>query len=221
MNATALVRTPRSRFATVRYWRPSLRLSVGMIAVAIVVAMAFVLAEIVADQLRRTAAAAAVHNVEAIVRGFVDPEVDDRSLALDASPQPRISAELDRLIVAGDIRVISIWSRDGRVVYSTEPDVHGRRFSIDDLVATAFSGTSASAYSVPGQHVDHRGTFADARDMLDIYVPIRGAVDGNPIGVYMVAQDARSITERVETTRRDVFVIALATASALFVENAF
>ena len=48
-------------------------------------------------------------------------------------------------------------------------------------------------------------------------MPIRGLVDGDPIGVYDVEQDARPIEDRVDATRRDVFVLALAAASVLLV----
>jgi diguanylate cyclase (GGDEF)-like protein/PAS domain S-box-containing protein len=178
--------------------------------------MAVVLAEVVAGHLRSTAANGAVHNVEAIVRGYVDPQVDEADLALEGVPGPGMSAELERLIVSGDIRVISIWSRDGRIVYSTAPELRGRRFSIDGMVTTAFLGTSASSYAADDPTRTPDGTAARGQ-MLDIYVPIRGLVDGDPIGVYVVEQDARPIEERVATTRRDVFLLALAAASVLAV----
>ncbi|MEX2547254.1 MAG: EAL domain-containing protein [Chloroflexota bacterium] len=202
---------------SVRRWRPSLRLSVGLLAVAVVVGMAVVLAEVVAGHLRSIAADAAVHNVEAIVRGYVDPQVDEGSLALDALPEPGISDELERLIVAGDIRVISIWSRDARIVYSTAAELRGRRFSIDDLVARAFLGTSISAYAVNQDHSEGTPGPTDTQPVLQIFVPIRGLVDGDPIGVYEVEQDARPIEDRVETTRRDVFLLALAAATVLLI----
>jgi diguanylate cyclase (GGDEF)-like protein/PAS domain S-box-containing protein len=176
--------------------------------------MAVVLAEVVAGHLRSTAAGGAVHNVEAIVRGYVDPQVDETDLALESKPRPGMTAELERLIVSGDIRVISIWSRDGRIVYSTAPELRDRRFSIDDLVATAFAGTSASSYTAEDAGDESDGTAASGQT-LDIYVPIRGLVDGDPIGVYVVEQDARPIEDRVDTTRRDVFLLALAAASIL------
>ncbi len=202
---------------SIRLWRPSLRLYVGLLAVAVVVGMAIVLAEVVAGHLRNTAADAAVHNVEAIVRGYVDPQVDESSLALGALSESRISDELERLTLAGDIRVISIWSRDGRIVYSTDPELRGRRFSIDEHVARAFLGTSTSAYAADQAGPDGTLSTTDTGQMLEIFVPIRGLVDGDPIGVYDVGQDARPIEDRVDTTRRDVFLLALAAASVLLV----
>jgi diguanylate cyclase (GGDEF)-like protein/PAS domain S-box-containing protein len=200
---------------SLRSWRPSLRLLVAALAVAVVVSMAVAIAEIAASHLRQTAAEAAIHNVEAIVRGYVDPKLDEASLALGGEAQPEISAELERLTVSGDIRRISIWSRDGRIVYSTAPELRGERYSIGERLATAFLGTSISSYALPDADRLPPSPIAFAQPYLEIFVPIRGAVDGNPIGVYMADQDARPIEQRVEQTRRDVFLIALVAASLL------
>jgi len=196
-------------------WRPSLRLLVGALAVAVVVCMAVVVADIAAGHLRQTAAEAAVNSVEAIVRGYVDPKVDEESLALGGRAQPEISAELERITVAGDIRRISIWSRDGRVVYSTAGELRGQRFSIGNVLATAFLGKSISSYASADSTQLPSVKSAPSQQYLEIYVPIRGEVDGNPIGVYMADQDARPIEQRVEQTRRDVFLVALVVASLL------
>ena len=50
---------------------------------------------------------------------------------------------------------------------------------------------------------------------LELFVPIRGAVDGNPIGVYDVYQDARLIEQRIDATRSGVFVVAVVASSLL------
>lgn len=217
MIRSAPLRTVRLAVQSVHFWRPSLRLSVAALAVAVVVCMAVVVADIAAGHLRQTAAEAAVHNVEAIVRGYVDPKVDEAGLALGGEAQPEISAELERLTVSGDIRRISIWSRDGRIVYSTAPELRGHRFSIGELLATAFLGTSISSYDSPDGPQLPSSPNGRSQQYLEIYVPIRGTVDGRPIGVYMADHDARPIEERVEETRRDVFLVALVAASLLLV----
>ena len=220
MISAARLRTISLSVPRLRAWRPSLRLVVGSLTVIVVVAMAVAVAEIAASHLRQTAADAAVHSVEAIVRGYVDPKLDEHSLALDGLAQPEISAELERITVAGHIRTISIWSRDGRIVYSTVPELRGQRFSIDDRLASAFVGSSLSSYGHgPGAGARPASPLAPAlpEHYLEIYVPIRGAVDGNPIGVYVAHQDARPIEVRVEQTRRDVFLVALIVASFMLI----
>jgi diguanylate cyclase (GGDEF)-like protein/PAS domain S-box-containing protein len=211
-----LISAPRRlRLAAPRRWKAGFTAPVAVLVIGVVVGMAVVVAEISAGQLRQTAADAAVHQVEAIVRGYVDPTITEETLALDAVADPEIGAELERLSISGDIREISMWSRDGRIVYSSSELLRGRRFSIGNLVATAFQGVSTSAYGPADAALLPGHTKGQLN--IEIYVPIRGSVDGNPIGVYMVEQDARPIYGRVETTRQQVFWVALGAASVVLV----
>ena len=203
-------RTLRDRAQEVRAWRPGLRFSVAGLALLVVVAMAAVVSELAARQLRQTAAESALANAEAIVRGFVDPTVHEENLLLDSAVDPAIQAQLLRLTASSEIRRINIWSRDGRIVYSSAADVRGRRFSIDNAVATAFLGDSVSRFSQTTAQGDLPGSY------LQIFVPIRGNIDGHPIGVYDVYQDARPIDRRVDATRTEVFLAAMVASSLLF-----
>ncbi|HEY7600776.1 MAG TPA: PAS domain S-box protein, partial [Candidatus Limnocylindrales bacterium] len=207
-------RQRRATPLTLATLRPSLRLWVAGLAVAVVVLMALVVSEVVATRMRGTAADAAVQNVETIVRGYVDPQVSEGDLDLGAPGNEAIAEALERITASGDIRQVSIWSRDGRIVYSTEAELAGRRFSVGELLATAFGGTSVSAYQASGE-MSRIQADADVAHYLEIYVPIRGTTDGNPIGVYTVIQDAHPIELQVEVTRGDVFLIALGAASTL------
>ncbi len=204
-----LRRTREEHEQDLRTWRPGLRFAVGALALLVVVAMAAVVSELAARQLRQTAAESALDNVEGIVRAFIDPTVQEESLLLDSATDPDIQAQLQRL-ASGEIRRINIWSRDGRIVYSSEASIRGRRFSIDSEVATAFLGDSVSRFSDSARLGDLPGSY------LEIFVPIRGTVDGHPIGVYDVYQDARPIDQRVASTRTEVFLVAMVASSVLF-----
>ena len=202
--------------AVLARWRPGLRTVVVAPAIAIVVAMAIFVSNGTADELRRIATNSAVHSVEAIVRGYVDPVLDASSLDLDTPRDPAIDAQLERLTASGEIRRIDVWSRDGRIVYSSDPAVRGRPGSIGPLLASAYSGVSVANYAAaPADGTSTAsGTALPAR-YLELFVPIRGAVDGDPIGVYDVYQDARFIEERIDATRSGVFVAALVASSLL------
>ena len=188
---------------------------------AVIIGMAIVVSNSVADELRRSATDSAVHNVEAIVRGYLDPELGESSLDLDAPHDPAIDAQLERLTQSGEIRRISIWSRDGRIVYSNVEALRGRRFSIGPQIASAFAGDGVARY-VDSDGIGDRGGSdlgesqpAPGGHYLELLVPIRGSIDGNPIGVYDVYQDARSIELRIDATRTVVFVVAIVASSLL------
>jgi diguanylate cyclase (GGDEF)-like protein/PAS domain S-box-containing protein len=201
--------------------RPGIRVVVVAPAIAVIVGMAVVVSNSVADELREGAKEAAVHNVEAIVRGYVDPVMDDKSLDLDARHDPAIDAQLERLTLSGEIRRINVWSRDGRIVYSNDAELRGQRFSIGPLLASAYAGDGVARYvegdtSVEGPPLTNaEGLPAVSGRYLELFVPIRGPVDGNPIGVYDVYQDARLIEQRVAGVRSGVFIVALVASSML------
>ena len=150
------------------------------------------------------------------------PSCSEASLDLEAPRDPAIDAQLERLTQSGEIRRINIWSRDGRIVYSNVAELRGRRFSIGPLLASAYAGDGVARY-VDGEARRPRDRRRARRTAcrrcpggyLELFVPIRGAVDGNPIGVYDVYQDARLIEQRIDATRSGVFVVALVASSLL------
>ena len=111
---------------------------------------------------------------------------------------------------------IIVWSRDGR--RSLGPRPPRGAVSIGDNLAQAFAGESVAEYGTAAD--DEAGDMPGAAILpvpfLELYVPIRGAVDGPAIGVYEVYQDARPIELLVIQTRGDVLVLALAAAGVLF-----
>jgi diguanylate cyclase (GGDEF)-like protein/PAS domain S-box-containing protein len=191
--------------------RISPRVTVVVPAVAVVLAMALAISALVADQLRETATRSNQRSAEAIVRGYVDPLLDEESLALGAERDPGIDAQLERLVAAGDFRRVKVWSRDGRVVYSDAAELRGRRFTIEHDLAEAFSGQTVAEFGEEG----HDGEAGLPARFLEIYVPIRGSADANPIGVYEVYLDAAPIESIVERSRQNVFLLALMASSAL------
>ncbi len=131
---------------------------------------------------------------------------------------PELNDQLARLVQGGEMSRIIVWSTDGRAVYSSDPALRGERFSIGHHLAEAFAGDSVAEYGTEAD--DEMGEIRGAASLpvpfLELYVPIRGAVDGPAIGVYEVYQDARPIELLVIQTRGDVLILALVAAGVLF-----
>jgi hypothetical protein len=208
----------RQRRSAASIWRPGLRIWVTVGGVAIVVATAFVTSNLFAERLRQLAVEAALQHSEAIVRTNVDPVVSAQALDMGGILDPELDVQLARLVQGGEMSRIIVWSRDGRAVYSSDPALRGRRFSIGDHLAEAFAGHSVAEYGTVAD--DEVGEIPGAAALpvpfLELYVPIRGAEDGPAIGVYEVYQDARPIELLVVQTRGDVLVMALAASAVLF-----
>jgi diguanylate cyclase (GGDEF)-like protein len=204
--------------AAASIWRPGLRIWVTLGGVAIVVATAVISANLFADRLRQLAVEAALQHSEAIVRTNIDPVVSAHALDMGANLDAELNEQLERLVQGGEMNRIIVWSTDGRAVYSSDPALRGNRFSIGENLAGAFANRSVAEYGTEAEDEsrDLPGAAALPVPFLELYVPIRGMVDGSPIGVFEVYQDARPIELLVTQTRGDVLVLALAAAGVLF-----
>ncbi|HET9498252.1 MAG TPA: diguanylate cyclase [Candidatus Limnocylindria bacterium] len=199
-------------------WRPGLRIWVTLGGVAIVVATAVVSANLFAERLRQLAVEAALQHAEAIVRTNLDPAISASALDMNGSLTRELDEQLARLVQGGEMSRIIVWAPDGRAVYSSDPALRGRRFDIGSHLASAFANNSVAEYGTEAEDEagEVHGAAALPVPFLELYVPIRGMVDGAPIAVFEVYQDARPIELLVVQTRGDVLVLALAAAGILF-----
>lgn len=206
----------RPRLAAVRAWRPSLLLVVAAAALAIVIGMSMVIANVVADRLRDVAGNAALEHAESVVRSNLDPTLADDALRPGATRDPDIDSQLVLMVQGGEMSRIIIWSPDGRAVYSSDPSLRGLAFEMGPALRAALGGTSQKAFGAEAEdEAADLGTSLPT-PFLELYVPIRGMTDGNPLGVFEVYQDARPIEVAVSEARDVVRLAALGAASALF-----
>jgi diguanylate cyclase (GGDEF)-like protein/PAS domain S-box-containing protein len=208
---------PRARLRTTlsaaRRWRPGLRSWVLASSALVVIGAAVPIAGSAADQLRQSSMDAATRNAESIVRSYLDPILGEGSLDLAAEVDPQVQEQLRRLVAGRELERVNVWTRDGRIMYSTEPEIRGRRFDIDQALVRAFAGTAASEFGSP--EASEAGASTLPARYLEINVPIRGQSDGSPIGVFEVYMDAAPIEATVEQIRGDVFLFALAAGAIL------
>jgi diguanylate cyclase (GGDEF)-like protein/PAS domain S-box-containing protein len=208
----------RPSFASPRSWHPFSNLHIGLRlwvlggSALVVIGLSFAVSTAASGQLRAAASEAAVENAQAIVRGYVDTILTEDDLDIDAAEDPAVAEQLRRLVISGDMRRINIWSRDGRVMYSTDESLRGARLGIDHELAEALAGDTHAEFGSPSGAGPHTGL---PERYLEIYAPIRGDSDGNPIGVFEVYVDAAPIESRVADTRIAVLLISLAAGAIL------
>jgi diguanylate cyclase (GGDEF)-like protein/putative nucleotidyltransferase with HDIG domain len=198
-------------------WRPTLRVAVAAAAIAILTVMAVVTAEIAADGVRRTALSSALDSAQSVVATYVDPALSARWLQSDGARNPEIDTSLERLASSSDIERIIIWTADAQIAYASDPALRGHTDEVDEDLLETLEGVSTIAYG------DQAEASAEMESLpllpepfLEIYLPIRGSNDGEPIGVYEMYQDAAPIEAAVEHTRTWVLGVALAAGMLLF-----
>jgi diguanylate cyclase (GGDEF)-like protein/PAS domain S-box-containing protein len=178
-----------------------------LVCAVVIVVGAVAVSMTVSDHLSQAAVDESRRTTETVVRGFADPLVAQNGLDRpDAAAAKAVNDQLSRLVAAGEILRIKIWSPDGTVVYSDLPELRGRTFEIDHDLAEALEGETETEFSTltRDENVFERGL---AERLLEIYLPITDRASGKVVGAYEIYENAAAIQAHIEATRRDVLLI--------------
>ncbi|MBF6606569.1 MAG: EAL domain-containing protein [Chloroflexi bacterium] len=203
------------RLSIAAAWRPGLRALVLSVSAVLIAGTALAVSLSVSDHLAQAAVGESVRITEAVVRGYVDPSVPAGGFAnLTSGQGAAIDAELSRLVSAGNILRIKVWTPNGTVVLSDLPALRGRQFPVGADLGQALQGNVATDFSngTDAENVFERGL---AERFLSIYLPIRAPGGSAVVGAYEIYQDAAPIEAAIATTRGDVLVIVGAMALGL------
>ncbi len=195
-----------------------LRPAVLVVASVLVLGAAFITADDAAHRVTEAAGIESARSAETIVRASVDPLLAEATMGdPDGSSGRAIDSLLERLVQPGGIARIKLWSPTGTVLFSDSPTIRGRKFEVDDKLKLALKGDTASELHF-GSSGEPENDFDIGlpEDYLEIYLPVR-ASNGTVIGAYEIYEDASSIIELIEATRRDVFIVAGLAATVLLV----
>jgi signal transduction histidine kinase len=154
------------------------------------------------------------HEAEAVTeaagRAVVAPLVTPQFLRGSRTAAAALDRAVRRYVLAGPVERVKVWSRDGRILYSDEPRLVGRRFELqeDELEVLENGGvvSELSDLAKPENRFEPRDT-----RLLEVYTRITG-VDGTPV-LFEVYHDFDSI---VEDGRSLVLVVLPALALGLF-----
>ncbi len=193
-----------------------LRPAVLVVASVLVLGAAFVTADDAAHRVTEAAGIEAARSAETTVRASVDPLLAEATMGdPDGSAGRDIDALLERLVQPGGIARIKLWSPAGTILFSDLPAIRGRAFDLDDDLKEALDGETASQLHLGESDANENLFDGDLpKDYLEIYLPVR-ASNGTVIGAYEIYEDATSIVELIEATRRDVFIVAGLAATVL------
>jgi two-component system, NarL family, sensor kinase len=130
--------------------------------------------------LRRQARGEAIRNAKEITRlageGIAQPALSERMLAGDRAAQTRFGRVMRERVLKDPVVRVKVWTLDGRVVYSDERPLVGRRFALEPGVMSAVRNrlvvADVSDLDRPENHYERR-----FGKLLEVYLPIE-APDG-------------------------------------------
>jgi diguanylate cyclase (GGDEF)-like protein len=178
-------------------------------AVAVIVLGGF-LFHVLDSSIRSRALASARQSAVITARAVVAPHVSGD--ALERGLGPKEISKLDRQAAEGlrsaGVARIKLWNAHGRIVYSDDRRLIGRRFPISDELGEALHGEVASEVS----HLTKAENVAERHDgqLLEVYVPMR--VDGKVGGAFEIYVPYEPVLASI---RSDLAKLGLALALGL------
>ncbi|HEX6700939.1 MAG TPA: diguanylate cyclase, partial [Gaiellaceae bacterium] len=180
-----------------------------MSAVA-VLALGGVLFHVLDSSIRSRALASARQSAVLTARAVVGPHVT--RAGFEDGLTPKQVSDLDREVSQGlrsaGISRFKLWNRHGRVVYSDDHALVGRRFPVSDELDEAFDGEIASEVS----DLEKAENVAERSDgqLLEVYVPLQ--MDGSVVGASEIYVPYSPVLASI---RHDVLKLGLALALGL------
>jgi diguanylate cyclase (GGDEF)-like protein len=190
------------------------------VSAVVFVVLGFGLAHLFSRQIREHALDEATQSAVLIARLGIQPRVTPAELRNGFAPER--AAALDRALAGGVIGAqvtrIKIWNPDGRLVYSDDRSVMGKKFPIAHDLAEALEGEIESELSElkETENVSERGY----AKLLEVYVPLNFTSRGEPEGVFEIYLPYAPIAAAIADDTR-MMVLLLFGALALLYASLF
>ena len=145
-----------------------------------------------------------------VARAVVGPLVDDRVRAGELGPLSRLDGTLRDAMAEGAIRHVKLWTEEGLVIWSDEPEITGRRFELEDNVRDLFgTGGITAGVSTLGNAANIADR--DEGELLEVYA---GVVDGS--GRPLVVE-AYVSTAQMRAEQRTILLALLSVAVGVLI----
>jgi signal transduction histidine kinase len=151
------------------------------------------------------------------VAGIVSPLTQElaTSSSLSNDAKQKILDTLKQGPLRDKLFSFKIWSKDNRVVFSSEPGLIGKTFERSVGLSTAFNGTVHATFDdLEGE--EHEEEKRSGQMLLEIHSPIRDAVSGRVIAVAEFYERSADLISELENVRYESWlVVAGVTAGML------
>jgi signal transduction histidine kinase len=98
---------------------------------------------------------------------------------------------------------VRLWSKDGTVMYSYDPDGVGEKYPVEGLLSKALRGENALEIEMP-EGPEHARE-ASVGTIMDVYTPVVFPGDTEPRGAFEIYQYYGPTMQRINSMRRWVF----------------
>jgi signal transduction histidine kinase len=151
------------------------------------------------------------------IDNFITPSLPDMGDETPLSPEQELAIDQAMAVAFERMKVISIkiWSRSGRIFYSTEKQMIGQYFPPTPALLKAMSGV----VSVEFEDLDHAESIlerAKGVPLIEIYAPIRNG-ENRVVGVAEFYEIADQLNDELTQAKRDTWMVTGLVSTAMIV----
>lgn len=152
---------------------------------------------------------------------YVDSVISDHVLSLDsgASLSDEDMIALDKLLYRTRLgeRIVGfkMWSRDGRVLYSTDLTEIGAQSEIRPALAAAFSGETRSQMSTL-RDGKRQPEGVQRPDIIEIFAPVHHPKTRSILAVSQIYQTGDVVARAIGTARMESWAVVVAATTAMY-----
>ncbi len=195
-------------FTRLNFARQFLLISFFILLAGMLIIGAWVGEQIEIGVANRTAAVTALY-----VDSFIAPHLQDlaRSDQLDAGHLASLGSLLDGTPLGQRIVAFKVWGGDGRILYSTNQALIGRKFPIRSSLASAFAGAVSTDISDLSD-LENEFERSQWSRLIETYAPVRAAGTSNIVAVSEFYQTTDELDREVRAAQmRSWLVVGVAT----------
>lgn len=158
------------------------------------------------------------YTIALYVDSFIAPPLQELASSSDLSPQTVTQLErmLTGTVLGQEVIAFKVWGPGGRIIYSPEADLIGRSFPVGSDLKAAWEGQVVANISdlEDAENVQER---LQARQLLEIYSPVRAAGRGDVIGVVEFYQRVDDLEGLVLAAQQRSWLIIAAVTFGMYV----
>jgi len=150
---------------------------------------------------------AVIHNSGAATALYVDsvvapllPDMQTETL-LDEGSAQALNETLSQGALGKRLVSFKLWSSDGTILYSNEPELIGHKFPVSDKLRQAFSGLLVARYEVASDPESEKERQL-GKPLMEIYNPVLQPWSGQPVAVVEFYETAQGLADSIARARR-------------------
>jgi diguanylate cyclase (GGDEF)-like protein len=191
--------------------RLSLTRQVALLSLLPMLALGFILARVLQNQIVERTLADATRSARIIAHFGVQPRLTPQKMREGLAPAEitALDTQLSAPRVGEDLARIKVWNSQDQVIYSEDHSLIGQRLTPSDDLESALAGHPDNAQLIDPTKNSETASEVGLGELIEVYVPLRFAAKGPPAGAFEIYLSYRPIAAAVARDKRTIAILLL------------